>query len=461
MADRYTVLGSIAKGGMAEVYLGRMVASAGFTRPVAIKRLHDALRTDPEFVGMLVDEARLTARIRHTNVVDILDVVVKDSTFALVLEWVEGASLGVLMTRARKAQEPIPAPIVHALMVGILRGLAAAHEARDEDGHPLGIVHRDVSPQNVLVGVDGIPRIIDFGVAKAFGKLEETRPGEIRGKYAYMAPEQLMGRPVTCQIDVYAAGVVMWELATGKRLFKYDDERVVSAAVLRGAIEDPSTVCPDVSAETAAVIMKAVAREPSSRYLDAREMLAALERLPQATEREISAWVRAHATDIIEKHQRLLQSAPPASARSLDAILSELGPSSSASGVTSERPTNPPTPAPFAMSTPPRSGLNDSWRLGLLACAAIATLAVVLGVVALTTASIRRANATQPPPPELASEPPPPAREASTVVPLPTTFVASEPEPNDNAGAPAAPPRVKVKPKPRASAPPRDPTDHR
>src|SRR5262249_33570893 len=155
----------------------------------------------------------------------------------------------------------------------------------------------DLSPQNVLVGVDGIPRIIDFGIAKAFGKLEATRPGEIRGKYAYMAPEQLLGKPVTNQVDVYATGVIMWELLTGRRLFKADDERVVCAQVLRGDIPKPSTVCGDVVPELDDIVLRATARSPSARFLDAREMLAALEPYARASEEEVGAWVRALAAD--------------------------------------------------------------------------------------------------------------------------------------------------------------------
>ncbi|MCW5833916.1 MAG: serine/threonine protein kinase, partial [Labilithrix sp.] len=193
MSARYTILGTIASGGMARVYLGRMTGSAGFSRPVAIKRLHPELAVQRDFVAMLVDEARLAAHIRHTNVVDTLDLVVSDGAFSLVLEYVEGESLSALIREARARGETVPSPIALAVLYGVLRGLEAAHEARNEEGQPLGIVHRDVSPQNILVGIDGIPRIIDFGVAKALGRILVTRPGEVRGKFSYMAPEQLLG----------------------------------------------------------------------------------------------------------------------------------------------------------------------------------------------------------------------------------------------------------------------------
>jgi serine/threonine protein kinase len=428
--DRYSILGAIAKGGMARVYLGRMVASAGFNRLVAIKRLHDDLGEDPEFVAMLLDEARLTARIRHTNVVDVLDLVVKDGAFALVLEWVEGASVSTLLKRSMREKTRIPQEIVVSIMQGVVRGLAAAHEARAEDGAPLGIVHRDVSPQNVLVGVDGIPRIIDFGVAKARGKLEATRPGEIRGKYAYMAPEQLMGRPVTPQVDVYAAGVMMWELLTGKRLFKADDERVVCARVLQGDIASPG-----ISPEIDDIVMRATAREPSSRYLDAREFLAALEAFPRASDEEVGAWVRSLAADTIEAQQKLIQSAStPEPPRSLEALLREL------------TPVRDPPPAP------PRK--PPSWWLA----AAIAAPFVIGGLVASTIvvatagAKPRQLTAAQiaPPPPEPTAVEP-----AETAMPAASIAIAPAPvRPKHRASPRATQP-------PAPPPPPRDPTDHR
>ena len=404
--ERYSILGPIARGGMAQVYLGRMAASAGFSRLVAIKRLHDTLSEDREFVAMLLDEARLTERIRHTNVVDILDVVVRDGAFALVLEWVEGASLSVLFKRARKAHEPIPLPIVLAIMQGVLRGLAAAHEARAEDGQPLGIVHRDVSPQNVLVGVDGIPRIIDFGVAKASGKLESTRPGEIHGKYRYMAPEQLMGRPVTAQADVYAAGVIMWELLTGRRLFDGDDERAVCAAVIQGDIRKPSVASAGVPPELDAVVLRATARELSSRYFDAREMLAALQTFERAPEEEVGGWVRSLVADTIEAHRRLVEAAAgPASERSLEALLAELGPSQAASSpsLSSRSVASGPPSVPGPISNldvgdatgrqrPPTPSARPSgpWILAVAGVASLTMGGLLVGVASMSRASIRR-----------------------------------------------------------------------
>jgi eukaryotic-like serine/threonine-protein kinase len=216
---RYVLFDAIARGGMATVHFARLSGPVGFSRTVAIKRLHANFATDPEFVAMFLDEARLAARIRHPNVVPTLDVVASGGEVFIVLEYVSGEALVKLWRGHNARGEIIPVPISLAIMANALQGLHAAHEVRDEQGHPLGIVHRDVSPQNIIVGTDGVARVLDFGVAKAAGRLQETGDsGALKGKIAYMAPEQITGGAVSRQTDVYAASVVLWELLTGRRL---------------------------------------------------------------------------------------------------------------------------------------------------------------------------------------------------------------------------------------------------
>lgn len=312
MPGSYTILGGIATGGMGRVFLARMTGTAGFSRLVAIKRLHPELAAERELVEMLVDEARVTSQIRHSNVVDTLDLVASDGALSLVLEYVEGESLSFLVRRAQTLGEATPRPIAIAILYGVLRGLDAAHEARNEDGEPLGIVHRDVSPQNILVGVDGIPRIIDFGVAKALGRSSFTKPGEVKGKFSYMAPEQLLGRPVTRQVDVYAAGVMLWELLVGRQLFTAEDARVVAAAAIRGDIPRPSEANPSVPTEFDAMIVRATAQDLGERYLTAREFLIDLERHERASDDDVGAWVRRLAAErLAERHRMLRPSAAP------------------------------------------------------------------------------------------------------------------------------------------------------
>ena len=206
MLGRYALYEKIASGGMASVHIGRLLGPVGFARTVAIKRMHPQFAEDPEFVSMFLDEARLAARIRHPNVVQTLDIVSTDTELFLVMDFVQGESLARLIQSANSAGQHVPPEMVATIMVGVLHGLHAAHEAKDEQGEPLQIVHRDVSPHNVLVGTDGVARVLDFGVAKAAGRAQTTRDGQMKGKVAYMAPEQIRGS-VSRATDVYAASV--------------------------------------------------------------------------------------------------------------------------------------------------------------------------------------------------------------------------------------------------------------
>jgi serine/threonine protein kinase len=194
---RYIVEDRIAAGGMATVHIGRLRGAAGFSRTVAIKRLLPQLACNPEFESLFVHEARLVARIQHPNVVATLDVVAEAGELVLVMEYVHGETLSRLMQAVAARSERVPQRIVLAIIRDALYGLHAAHEARDRHGAPLDIVHRDISPQNLMVGADGVTRVLDFGIAKAATSVELTREGVVRGKAAYMAPEQLLASEVT------------------------------------------------------------------------------------------------------------------------------------------------------------------------------------------------------------------------------------------------------------------------
>ncbi len=274
---RYALFDAIAAGGMATVHLGRLVGAAGFSRVVAIKRLHRQFVQDPEFVSMLIDEARLAARIRHPNVVPTLDVVNTEDELFLVMEYVQGESLMRLFKASRKLKQPIEPAIAVAIMVGVLHGLHAAHTARGEQGEELQIVHRDVSPQNVIVGIDGVPRVLDFGIAKATGRVQTTKDGQIKGKLAYMAPEQLAGDEVGPTTDVYAASLVLWEALTGRRAFLGDQEAELFGQVLLGEVEPPSRLNSAVPSELDGVVMQGLARNRGERHASARDMALALE----------------------------------------------------------------------------------------------------------------------------------------------------------------------------------------
>ena len=261
---------------MASVHLGRLVGAVGFARTVAIKRLHPHLARDGEFTAMFLDEARLAARIRHPNVVAVLDVVHDEGELLLVMDYVQGESFSHLGRAMRPGA--IPLRIAVTVMTGVLHGLHAAHEATTEQGEPLRIVHRDVSPQNIMVGIDGVPRVFDFGVAKAAHRAQTTQDQSIKGKISYMAPEQLLSEIVDRRADVYSAAVVLWEALTGERLFEGDNQGRVIRKILDEPVPLPSSVVPGLPKALDEAVMRGLERDVTKRWQTARDFAAALER---------------------------------------------------------------------------------------------------------------------------------------------------------------------------------------
>ncbi|MBW2525893.1 MAG: serine/threonine protein kinase, partial [Deltaproteobacteria bacterium] len=274
---RYETLGAIASGGMAKVHLGRAVGMAGFERLVAIKLMHPHLAEDPAFVAMFLDEARLAALIRHPNVVATIDVQNSDDGLFLVMEYVEGCSLGALLRKLEADERAVPLDVAVRLTLDVLAGLQAAHEQQGTDCAPLGLIHRDISPANVLIGKDGAARITDFGVARAEERISSTRGGELKGKVPYMPPEQLRGLAVDQRVDVYAAGAVLWEVLVGRRLFRAPNEAALLSAILAGAEASPRELRPDVPEAIDQACMKALAPDRDVRFFTAVEFADALE----------------------------------------------------------------------------------------------------------------------------------------------------------------------------------------
>jgi serine/threonine protein kinase len=263
---------------MATVLLGRIVGVGGFQRFVAIKRLHPHLAGDQEFVEMFLDEARIAASIHHPNVVPILEVGTSDRGYYLVMEYVEGDTLARLLARAATVHERIPLPIVIRILLDTLAGLHAAHELHDENDENLHLVHRDVSPQNILVGIDGSARITDFGVARAATRLSSTRAGQLKGKLAYMAPEQARGGDIDRRADLFALGTVLWEVLADRRLFKGEGEADTLNRVLFEPIPGLLETAPDTPPILGVVTMKALDRDPEKRHRDAAAFADELEK---------------------------------------------------------------------------------------------------------------------------------------------------------------------------------------
>jgi serine/threonine-protein kinase len=295
----------IGVGGMARVYLGRLFGSGGFTRVVAVKRMHKELSSEPEFVKMFRDEVRLTSRVVHPNVVQTLDVVDKTGEIFLVMEYVHGQSLAQLMQQIAHRRQAVPPAIASSIICGVLHGLHAAHEARSENDEALGIVHRDISPQNILVGRDGVARVLDFGIARGAGREHLTREGQIRGKMAYIAPEILRGREVDPRADIYSVAVVLWEALTGTRLFYGPNDAIVLAKVLSGEMESLRTVAPHLSEGLEAIVMKALDRDPDKRFSSAREMALVLQQeVGVVASCEVGDWVQDLAGEVLAERSR-------------------------------------------------------------------------------------------------------------------------------------------------------------
>lgn len=305
---------------MASVHLGRQLGDAGFARTVAIKRLRPGLLSESRHIRMFMDEARLAGRIQHANVVTTIDVCHDHDELFLVMEYVHGESLrGLVNTTSEQVAPPIG--VAAGIACGALRGLHAAHEARGEGGKPLGIVHRDVSPQNLLVGVDGTTRVVDFGIALAVDRLQQTHTGQLKGKPRYMAPEQLTGKrehPVDRRTDVFCMAIVLWELLAGRRLFNDPDEINVLRQVLSMPIPSPGEHNSRVPPALSRAVMKGLERAAHRRHATARDFARDIEQAMQgavASEDEIGDWVVAIAgerLDGIQKRIVEIESAAPA-----------------------------------------------------------------------------------------------------------------------------------------------------
>jgi serine/threonine-protein kinase len=409
--DRYELIGEIASGGMATVFLARLAGAGGFQRLFAIKRLHAHLAGDEEFVQMFLDEARLAAGIHDPHVVPIFEVGTNEAGYYFVMEYVEGCTLARMSARSRALSRRLPVPIAVRVMLDVLAGLSAAHELADREGQHLGLVHRDCTPQNILVGADGASRITDFGIASAAAKLSITNANIVKGTLAYLSPEQARAEAVDGRSDLFAVGVVLWELLSGQRLFRAETEAKTLSRVLLEPIPALRAIAPELSTALEEVCARALRRDRGGRFQSANEMAEALELAARdapgdtaapgvASPREVGAYVvELFGAELAERRQAVRQwvaatgdTMPPS--RPPEALqrrsIEPPRPSADASGEQPAITLAPPSSSDVAARKPPDAdlalpavppALTNDRRFVMLAVAAL-TLALFAAVIA-------------------------------------------------------------------------------
>jgi eukaryotic-like serine/threonine-protein kinase len=270
-AQRYKVLERIAAGGMAEVFRAESAGLEGFKKLVAIKRVLPHLSEKKQFIGMFLDEARVCAHLSHSNCVQVFDIGVGDNTYFIVMEFVDGSDLKGVIEHRKKMNQTFPLEEACLICVRICEGLSYAHELVDSKGHNLHIVHRDMSPPNVLITRFGEVKIVDFGLAKANSQLEKSEPGIIKGKFSYLSPEVANGLPVDGRTDIFAVGIMLWEMLAGRRLFLGDSDLETVRLVQKAEIPPIRQFNPKVTPDLEKVILRGLAADPAKRYQSARD----------------------------------------------------------------------------------------------------------------------------------------------------------------------------------------------
>ncbi len=307
---RYEIVGELGQGGMGAIYLGRASGLGGFERLVAIKMIHRHLSREKQFIDMFLDEARIAASIRHPHVVSVFDVGEEDGRYYIAMDYVSGDPFSILLDRTWGRGVTMPAHAMAHVVAIACEGLHAAHELEDPmTRRPLGVVHRDICPQNILVGYDGIVRLMDFGVAKAAGQIALTNPGVHKGKVPYMSPEQVKGAEIDRRADVFAMGVVLWEATVGRRLFKDENDLRSAARVLRGRVPKPTNIIEGYPLELEGIVMRALDAKPERRYQTARELGDALQSFiafyGRLSARDVADLMRTHCQDRLERKKEI------------------------------------------------------------------------------------------------------------------------------------------------------------
>ena len=301
MLGQYRLLARLGTGGMAEVFLARIEGAAGFTKYLAIKKMRAELTSHREFIDLFVEEARTASLLSHPNVVQIHELANVDGQYFMIMEYLEGVPVSSVMVRQLRKPDTFDLPFVLGVIEQACEGIHFAHELADDAGNPYNIVHRDVSPPNLFVTTGGVIKLLDFGISKSRNSIVKTLTGQIRGKFSYMSPEQLRGAQLDRRSDVFSLGIVLFELTTGRRLFKRKTRLEVFQAIVKQPIPSPGTVRNGLPDDLVAVIDKALARDREQRFGSARDMGDAL--------REISRPIGgvAHTSDIANTIQDLFE----------------------------------------------------------------------------------------------------------------------------------------------------------
>jgi serine/threonine-protein kinase len=365
---------------MAELFLGKQIGLEGFEKPVVIKQILPHLAENEDFITMFLDEARVAARLNHPRIVQIYDLGKEGDSYYIAMEYIRGQDLRKIIKRAQTLKEPVPLGIAIRIMVGVLEGLDHAHRQTDESGRPIHLVHRDVSPQNIIVSYEGDVKLVDFGIAKASTQIYQTRAGILKGKYAYMSPEQAQGRPVDRRSDIFAAGILLYEITTGRRLFRQSSEIETLRKVIDCAVEAPSLYDPRYPSDLEQEVLRALQKDPAQRYQDAREMQVALEgfvtrhgmlasggRLAEYMQR-----VFAHESEVATEELRVLMEArPDTPPPGMSPFPGEAeaperpAPPATPTGAPVQRPPPLPPPPPGASPAPPLPGRGRGRAGGL------------------------------------------------------------------------------------------------
>jgi len=460
---KYKLLRLIASGGMAEVYLARQAGAAGFEKLVCLKRILPHLARDRQFVEMFLNEARLAARLDHPNIVSIYDLGEANGNYFIAMEFIDGPSLRAVAKRARERGERLPIAEVVKIVSMAAGGLHYAHDLADADGRPLGLVHRDISPDNILVHRNGMAKVVDFGIAKAANSSGRTRTGALKGKVAYMPPEQLRGDPLDRRADVFALGVVLYEMIAGRRPWEGDSDVSLIGQIMTEEPKPLSALRSDAPAGLTAVLDRALAKEREARYSSCHDLQADLEALLVSLGKTITA---ARVSDFAKAYEEPVPAPDESTGAAMKALEAEMNLSGPTAAVAGRR--SPPR-EPRTTVLPPPAPKRHGFAYGAIAFLCVAAIGGSGGYLVLQ----RQGMLTAPRSVEPGAEPAAPHVEIATTAPTmtppaadavpppappPAAPVAVPPPPAPVAvpSAPAAPPAAPVAgpPSPPAAPPP-------